>query len=189
MRVLILAGLLTAIGAVAYAAPAPTTMESGFTSKPSRQATVGAAAAPACALNVTEVVDARRAPETLGVVLGKAVKSPSDTVAWLRSIVSDLGPRGYAVTFADPAAPPTAVSAKVTLQTAWIADEMANKVASVVLVVEASGPGGVSLKRPYRGSVALVNWVNGSDELQGAVNRAFGKALDQIAVDLRSLCA
>lgn len=188
MRILSLALMATTLGPAAYAVPVAVVLNPAFVSEPSKEA-LAFDKASTCTINVVGLQDARRDPELIGVLGNKAVKSPPDSQAWLRAIVGDLGKRGYAVKFDDAAAPANAISVKVTLHTVWIDAVQANKTASVVMMVEATRPDGTSLSKPVRGSVALVNWINGDGELQDAVNLAFGKALDRMAIELRPLCA
>jgi hypothetical protein len=41
----------------------------------------------------------------------------------------------------------------------------------------------------YRGMDTAINWSRGDGELQSMVDRAMGRALDQIAADVRAACA
>lgn len=144
--------------------------------------------ATACGLRIVEVGDARLAPETLGVVSGRAIKAPPDRDAWLRSVAMGLGSRGYSVRFAAPAGDSREVQVSITLKSLWVYDLTSNKVANVVISVAAQQPGHPGLSRDYRGDITRVNWSSSDDELQKLTNAAFGLALDKVGQDLRALC-
>jgi hypothetical protein len=176
-----------ALALAACAATQPMTVSASFVDSTPHAAM---AVAPPCSIDVVELVDARHAPGTLGVVAGRAVKSPDDTNAWLRSIIGGLRARGVAVDFREPASTPSdAILVRVSLQTAWVTNVWDNGTANVVLHVRAGRGGAATIDRDYRGSLSTVNWASGVGELQGLVDHAFAKALDAIAADLRPLCA
>jgi hypothetical protein len=162
----------------ACAAPPPMVVNPAFTN-PSRVPAKSVATARGCRLDVAEIVDARRAPEMLGIV-GRAVKAPDDRAAWLRSVVAGLDARGFSVTF-DTTAP--AGSRAVVVQMT-----LTNKDANVVWRVVAQRPGAPALVGDYRGAVSTVNWAGSPSELRGLVDQAFAKSLDSMAPDLHGLC-
>ncbi len=178
---------LAAAGAIlaACAAPLPATVEPAFVD-PSPPA--ARKAAGDCALNVVEVIDLRRSPETLGVISNRALKAPEDIPGWLRSVIGGLGTHGFTVGFADPAAPAEAVVVKARLQTAWITETRGNKTANVVLLVAARRGDRELPERAYRGAVSIINWAGGADEIRDVLDRAFSDALDDVARDIRPLC-
>jgi hypothetical protein len=146
------------------------------------------APAPAggCAVNITAVADARTSPEILGIV-GRAVKAPSDTQAWLRSILQGLGSRGFQVGFA--AAPePEAINMQVRLDKAWLTGTATNKTANVVVHVRAERAGSAPLEADYRGALTVMNWASTAAELQRLADTAFAKALDEMTPPLKRLC-
>lgn len=174
---------------VACAAPMPALVSPTFAEPTSRRPVAVEPGAVVCSINVSDVVDVRRAPDVLGVVAGRAVKAPADSAGWLRSVVAGLGTRGFTVLFADPAAPADAISAKFTLHTAWITDTRGNKTANVVLLVAATRPGGATVDRAFRGNVSMINWASTESEMQDVMARAFADALDDVARDLKPLCS
>jgi hypothetical protein len=189
--------LVRAAGAAAVltlpgcATPEPAQLNAAFVEPADRTTTAAPTPAPAhpCKVHVVELRDGRRAPETLGVLTGRAVKSPADTQAWLRSVVGGLDARGFQIDFDTPPSPsPDAVSAKVALQSAWVTAISTNKTANVVLHVQANGPSSQAIDRDYRGDVSNLNWASTDGEIRRVVDYAFAKALDSIAADLRPLC-
>jgi len=183
-------GLLAAVAlcVAACAAPMPMVVNSSFADR-APTAAAKAVPGPACRLTVAEVIDGRRAPDMLGIVSGRAIKSPSDPHAWLQSILGGLATRGVSVDF-DKDAVPTADSivAKVRLQSAWLTDTKTNKTANVVLHVEAERAGSTKIERDYRGSLSTINWSGGVGETQRLVDDAFAEALNDMAADFYRLC-
>jgi len=171
----------------ACAAPAPVVVDPAFTDL-SRSAAKTVAIAPGCRLDVAEIVDARRAPDVLGI-LGRVVKAPDDRTAWLRSVVAGLATRGFSVAF-DTTAPPNqhTVVVRMTLTTAWVGATAMNKDANVVWRVMAVRPGSPVLADDYRGAVSTMNWAGTPNELRALVDQAFAKSLDAMAPDLHGLC-
>ncbi|HWE98337.1 MAG TPA: hypothetical protein VG248_00905 [Caulobacteraceae bacterium] len=154
-----------------------------------RQAAKGPPPAPSCPLEVTAIVDGRHVRDALGSVSGRTVRAPADQEAWLRSVIFGLGSRGFALSQAGPGAPVSgALSARFTLQNAWVSSVASNKVADVIWHVDATRDGTSVISKDYRGASNRMNWSSGDDELQGIVNRAFAQALDAMAVDLREQC-
>ena len=142
---------------------------------------------PACTVNF-EIVDERRSPDMVGVIERRAVRAPADVQAWMRAVLGGLTGRGVDVRFA--AAEPGTRSARFTLQTAWIQSTVVTYSASVVVRLQAQGPAGSAVDRSYRGRVArTAYWSGGTGTLQSAVDGAFADALDEMAVDLKTLCA
>lgn len=141
-----------------------------------------------CTVQIVRMTDARRAPDVLGVVSGRAVKSPDNTQAWLQAILGGLGGRGLKISFASDAPPGGAVVADVSLRSAWLTSTVTNKTANVVLHIRADRPGADPIDRDYRGAVSVMNWASTTDELQRLVDAAFGGALDNMAIDFRQMC-
>lgn len=151
--------------------------------------------AATCAVTVSAMTDGRRDPVTAGNVNGRAVRSPADVQAWMRSVVNGLPRRGVAARFESTpkdAAGATAKSAGTVsfdLRLVWANAAASVLTANVVMAVGTIGPDGQVAYKTYRGTQVNMNWANGRGEIQKLVDQAFGKALDQIAVDLRSQCA
>ncbi len=157
----------------------------------------GSASATLCAVNITELSDPRRAPDVLGMMGNRAIVAPADREAWLRSVFEvGLHARGFAATFTTPdasAATPDAnagdaLIVRVSVRSIWLSTVGMNKTAAAVLHVAASR-GSQTHEADYRGDVVLANWAGTQTEFNGALERAFARALDAIAVDLRPLCA
>jgi hypothetical protein len=147
--------------------------------------------APPCEVRITEVTDARSSPEMLGVVRGRAVYAPQDTATWLHSIVEGLQPRGVTPLFGqDGPVSPDDLTAKVSLQIAWMTNTAENITSTAVLHVQAGRAGAPAIDKSYRGSGSRMTVMTGSppEELQKGIDGAIGKALDSIATDLRQLC-
>ena len=135
----------------ACAAPAPMEVNPSFVDR-SAPKPVATTAVRNCRLNIVTLTDDRRAPEMLGIVGGRAVKTPGDTQAWLRSVVNGLSTRGFTVDFSQNGTTGSgAVVASISLRTAWVTDVSITKDASVVFHVVASRAGSPTLERDYRG--------------------------------------
>src|ERR1700677_3750830 len=113
---LLAASLLPAGPAAASFAPlvmGPLYVEPAPTAAPPAPSSAGG-----CAVQIVELKDSRRAPETLGNLAGfKAIQAPADREAWLRSIFEvGLTARGFKVSFAGDGPTPGAVTARIRLQ-------------------------------------------------------------------------
>ena len=176
---------------VGCAAPPPVTLAPSYAERnPARVHT--AAAPPArCLLQVDEVTDTRQDPTILGVVLNRAVRAPTDTAAWIRSVLTGLSSRGVGPAFdaAGAGIAPDALHAKFELRTAWVTDVASNKTANIVIHARLERGGETLLDRNFRGSRSTTDWSASESELRNLVDEAFGKALDQLAVEIRPLCA
>jgi hypothetical protein len=182
-------GLATAAAILALAACAPLEPITANVTFLDRPAAVKPVASAGCVLNVSEVVDGRAAPDTLGIVAGRAVKAPLDSQAWLRSILQGFDRRGFQVDFRPAAAPnPAAITMKVRLQKAWLTSVATNKNANVVLHIRAERAGLPPLDADYRGDLSVLNWASTAAELQRLVDASFAKALDDMTPPLRRLC-
>lgn len=146
--------------------------------------------APRCRVHVSSITDTRRSPEIIGVHERRPVFAPQDRPVWLKSIIQALGTRGLTLSFAgDGAAADDAVKAEIALTTAWITDTKVNISAGAVFRVQASAPTGVPVDQYYRGGNSrMTYWSNGAPVLQNAINTAFARAIDAMAVDLLKLC-
>jgi hypothetical protein len=146
---------------------------------------------PVCAVRFAEIVDARRSPDVLGVIGRRAVYAPKDFQAWMEAVLGGLAARGVTVRHdSDASAAPGIPSVRFTLQIASIQSTVVTYSASVVVKLQAEGGAGTPLDRSYRGRVArTAYWSGGTDTLQSAVDGAFADALDEMAVDLKALCA
>jgi len=152
-----------------------------------------APAAPACPITVVSLTDTRRAPDILGMEMQfRALGAPADRQAWLRSIVeTGLTARGFTPTVSPEGAPAPAadtLTLSLSLKAAWISLPTMNKSASVVLRAGA-GRGVPGLARDYRGDVTNLNWAGTTNEFNSLLNRTIAQALDDLAADLRPMCA
>ncbi|MFI4977024.1 MAG: hypothetical protein ACHP84_21030, partial [Caulobacterales bacterium] len=151
------------------------------------------ASAGGCAVQIVELTDSRRAPETLGSLANfRSIQAPPDREAWLRSIFEvGMAARGFKVSFAPAGAEaaPGAVTARIRLQAVWISTPAMNKAGSAVLRMNAA-PSGAPLgpERVYRGDQTGLNWAGSTSEFNGLLDRVFADALDAMAADLRPLC-
>ena len=182
--------LLLAMAAptLAEAQSRPVTLDATYV-EPTPPVSVLAKGAAPCAVHIVEIADARRSPEIIGMVGGKPVLAPPDTMAWLLSVIGGLKGRGITTDFDNPTVEsPGIVNARVTLQTAWINAVQISFDQSVVFKVQAKGVDGRSIDRFYRGSASRMNWASGNGEIKGGINVAFSRALDAIAHDLAGLC-
>src|SRR4051812_7579749 len=74
-------------------AKAPLVLASTFVEGQGNVVTTASKDAPACVVTFTALNDERRDPTVVGIFNNRAVQSPPDTQAWLRSIVGGLSRR------------------------------------------------------------------------------------------------
>ena len=189
-----LATLLLAAGPAAAAPPPPLVMGTLYV-EPARTADNPAPpGAGGCAVQIVELKDSRRGPETVGsVVTLRAMQTPPDREAWLRSIFEvGLKARGFAPSFVAAGGEATAkpgVTAHVRIQAVWISLQAMNKIGSVVFRASASGGAEAGPEKIYRGDKTALNWWGSQSEFNGLLNDLFAMALDDFAADLRPLCS
>lgn len=174
----------SAVSITACAAQQPLVVEPTLAATPAIAATRGAA----CPVVVSQISDRRRVRDTLGIVAGRAIKSPDDVDAWLRSILEKLRTRNIQVAFSDAAAPKDTITVAFSLQSVWLSDIKTTKAANIVAHVHAERAGVQLLDRDYRETVTRINWANTDTELQHLIDDAFGKVLDDMAADLHGAC-
>ena len=145
--------------------------------------------AASCALIVDAIYDTRSEPKLLGTVAGRSVYAPADVNAWLHNVVAGLETRGVAVSFdtntSQQAAP---LVASLTLRTAWVSELHTSKATNTVWQMRLRRGETLIEESNFRGADTVMNWSSGDGELQRMVDRAFGRALDQIAVKVRAAC-
>lgn len=139
-----------------------------------------------CRVRIVALRDARTDPETMGVLLDRAVKSPPDRDAWLKSIAGGLTARDIDVRFDEDDEKALAIS--LTLRTAWLSLLKSTKQASVVFRLEPGDAYSGKAARDYRASITATNWIGSRSEIQGMIDRAIAASLDQLAADLRQAC-
>lgn len=144
-----------------------------------------------CAVQI-ELTDPRRDPQIVGA-FGVALRAPEDREAWLRSVFDvGLKARGFTPSFA-PAGGPSysaVITARIRIQAIWISTQQMNKVGSVVLRGVLAAPGAPpGPETVYRGDKTAVNMWGSTKEFNDHANAVFALALDDLAKDLRPLCA
>jgi hypothetical protein len=148
-------------------------------------------AAGGCSVQI-ELTDPRRDPQIVGA-FGVALRAPDDREAWLRSVFEvGLKARGFTPGFAPAGGPPdpAAVTARLRIQVIWITNQQMNKVGSVVLRGVLAAPGAPpGPEAVYRGDKTAVNMWGTTKEFNDHANAVFALALDDLAEDLRPLCA
>jgi hypothetical protein len=185
------AALVTAVAAATLAgcvSPVPMTLSESF-SNPEPHPLRFSKGTKSCDFIVALIADMRTEPALLGTVTGRPVRAPEDVQAWLRNVLSGLESRGVSPHFdTNPTHEATPLVADMTLRLAWVSEIHTSKTATTLLHMKLSRGEKVIAQRDYRGSDTVMNWSAGDGELQRMVDRAFGTALDQIAVDLRAAC-
>jgi len=142
-----------------------------------------------CSVQFTDIIDARRSKDMLGMMYNKPVHGPTDSIAWLKSALGGLGARGVTPVFGPDSAPSTgAVKAQASLMLVWISAGM-NMVANVVVHIHAHRNGQPDIDKDFRGTESQMNWAGANGEIQATVDKAYGKLLDQIAPELFKLCS
>lgn len=143
-----------------------------------------------CPLQIGRVSDLRTQPAILGNVAGRTVRAPESVEAWLNNVLgAGLASRGVAPHFdRRPASVTDPLTADVALRTAWVSNLHTSKSATVVLNLRLKRGEAMLKEQDYRGADTVMNWASGDGELQRMVDRAFGRALDQMAVDVRAAC-
>lgn len=143
-----------------------------------------------CPLQIGIVSDLRTAPGILGNVAGRTVRAPESVEAWLNNVLgAGLASRGIKPHFdrlPDGTADP--LTADVALRLAWVSDLHTSKSATTVLNLRLKRGQSLLREHDYRGMDTVMNWSSGDGELQRMVDRAFGRALDQMAADVRTAC-
>ena len=154
-----------------------------------RPAASKTAVAP-CDLIVDGIYDTRSDPKILGSVAGRPVRAPEDVNAWLHNVVAGFGTRGIAVHFdTNPGGSATPLIASLTLRTAWVSELHTSKAANTVWQLRLRRGETLLEETLFRGADTVINWGSGEGELQRMIDRAFGRALDQMANRVRSACA
>jgi hypothetical protein len=147
--------------------------------------------AAACPLLIGRVADLRAQSGVLGTVAGRTVRAPGNVDAWLNNVLgAGLASRGVTPYFdRRPEGVANPLTADVGLRLAWVSDIHTSKNATTVLNLRLKRGETVLAEHDYRGADTVMNWASGDGELQRMVDRAFGRALDQMAADLRAACA
>ncbi len=172
----------------AWALPKPMTLSSTFDNTVPSQVKLSRKAS-LCPVRIIALEDVRRSPEMIGVHDRRPIYAPQDGAAWLKSIVQALSTRGIAVSFDTQADTAVGATAKIDLATAWITNTKVNISANAVFRMHVTNPDKTSFERSYRGGNSrMTYWSNGRPVLQQAIDTAFARALDAMAVDLLATC-
>jgi hypothetical protein len=147
-----------------------------------------------CQVQIVELRDTRRAPETLGAwATMRAIQAPPDREAWLRSVFEvGLAARGFnaTVTPSGGGLTPGAVTARVRVQAIWISIVPGDQTGSVVIRMSAAAPSGApGPEKVYRGDQIRAFWSSSQESFNDMTNRTFAAALDAMSADLRPLCS
>lgn len=161
--------------------------------EPSRSADGAAPAPVGCPVQILELRDDRREPETIGAAGPRAFKTPDNRQAWIRSIFDvGLKARGFTPVFVDASvgANPAIPTAKIRVHTIWMTLQAMNKIGAVAWRASAAPAGGApGPEHIYRGDRIGTNMMGSQSEFNSHMNQTFALALDDFAADLRSLCA
>lgn len=176
--------LAAALCLAACAPQQPLVVDTSFAEQRPATRSTGVQSRQSCRVYILEIKDERRSPELLGVVAGRAVRAPENVQEWMRNTLTGLSARGVVPEFGiTTPTTPTSLALSISLQLASVTNIRANKSANVQFSVTYL-QSGTSELRSYRGMYAATNWASGDGELQRLVDRAFGKALDQLAADI-----
>jgi len=188
---------LLAPGVAMAAPPAPMVLGPLYV-EPARSADNPAPpSAGGCAVQIAELKDSRRGPETVGsVITFRAMQLPADREAWLRSVFDvGLKARGFSPTFAaagggDGTARSAGVTTRINIRAVWISLLATNKTGSAVFKASTAGAGAApGPEKIYRADKTAVNWWGSQNEFNGFLNDLFAMALDDFAADLRTACS
>lgn len=132
---------------------------------------------PRCAVHVADVRDVRLDPNDLGMA-GQRYVQTVDSVAWLSGALSSMknDPRLRFVDNDDDAE----FTLRIELVKAYIMTITTQKSANVVLRANYSRNGTAIDTQIARGRDTGANWANGSEEVQGALNRALSAAVSEL---------
>ncbi len=145
--------------------------------------------APPCRIVIASIADIRRDQSVIGVLGRKPVYAPDDLDVWRKSIVRDLNSRGFSVAMPGEAADPSAAAAvDITLDKAWITLTMANLTTNVVFQMKGTTTSGEPIASEARGGIAKINWGSGTNEIILAMETAFSRSLDELALELQKHC-
>lgn len=170
-----------------YAAPASARNKKSDARRSNSKQVVADAPTAGCAVHVMALQDSRTDPSLLGVVAGRAVRSPGQGAEWISGMLSSgLKEKGVTLSGA-PAAGATkpVVVAEARLVTAWVGS-VATSMNGTVVVAVRHGEG--AEEKIYRGAATVMNWSSGEGEIQSLMDRAFEQMLVKLGADLRERC-
>jgi hypothetical protein len=182
-----LAALCVALALGACAHQPPVELSTTFT-PPSRHWLSKTDLAPgptACAVRIGSVTDTRETPHSMGTIAYRMIRI-EDATAWVRSGLEALGQDSrLAISSSGDG---LAVVVDAAILKAYMFSQVTDKSANVVLRVSLSGRGGPPVEQIYRGADQDVDWISGSDESQGAFDRALADLLIQLDTDIVARC-
>ena len=145
------------------------------------------AAKPAatCLVRLAEVVDLRTDPRSMGVAYNRDIHS-QDAAAWIRSGLQSLAPVPGVRFIDQDQADGSELVLKVELIKAYVMTITTQNAANVVIRIHYSQ--GPAAEPVYRGAVTRVDWANGDDEIQSALNQALTQLLPKVQSDIRQHC-
>jgi len=172
-----------------YVAPAPVASAASEIRRSDRKRISAADATPkeSCSVQVTALGDSRSDPTFLGMVAGRAVRSPGQGADWIGSMLtSGLKQKGVTLSL-PPAAMATnpLVLAEARLVTAWVGTTATSMNGTVVVAIRHSEG---AEEKIYRGAATVLNWASGEGEIQSLMDRAFEQMLTKLGSDLRARC-
>jgi hypothetical protein len=181
------AALAFAAAALVACSTAPIGLSSQF-DPPSRASYVSgkppASQAELCRIQIAHFTDMRPDSQTMGAMGVRTVRA--DTGAWVRSGIESLA-RDSRIRFVS--APSEAdLSIDVELLKAYVMTITVDKSSNVAVRIRYFRKGTPQGDALYRGTDTDVNWANGDDETQEALNRALANMLEDVDRDLLARC-
>ena len=142
--------------------------------------------AVSCSFRIGQVRDLRTDPAIMGNMGGRVVQM-DDSIAWMNSGLAALAgdARLTLVRGADPAD----LTLNVEIVKAYIATMTVDKLSAIVVHVRIETAAGNPAPQTLRGSDTDLNWANGTEETQSALDRAMADLLRQIDLAVLNACA
>jgi hypothetical protein len=190
LAAILISCFMLSLSTVVNAAPQPMTLSPIFTDALPSTVKVSKNSPP-CVVRFTELIDARHAPETLGVVGRRAIYAPKDRAGWMISIMNGLKSRGISPVLEQGAAFGSgAIDVKVSLQTLWVTNGLGGITTTAVMKVQTIGKTSETADQFYRGNMLkTAYWSGGPSVVQASIDGALSKVLDSIATDFQHICA
>ena len=170
-----------------YAAPASAQKKGSDARRSNRKQVAASAPKESCAVRVMAFQDSRTDPSLLGMVAGRAVRSPGQGAEWISGMLSSgLKEKGVTLS-AEPGADGTSpvLVTEARLVTAWVGSVTTSMNGTVVVAIRHSEG---AEEKIYRGAATVMNWSSGEGEIQSLMDRAFEQMLVKLGADLRDRC-